>query len=59
MVITADTTPKKKIEWLFPEENQAVTIEDFCEMVREAERQSGYSYQEHKKIVNQWQQDHR
>ena len=54
-----DKAVNKKIDWLFPDENQVVTIEDFREMVREAESQPGYSYQEHRKIVNEWLQNHR
>jgi ABC-type thiamine transport system substrate-binding protein len=57
-------TPKSKekkaeINWLFPDENQTVTLDDFREMVQEAENQPAYSYQEHRKIVNEWLQNHR
>ena len=57
-----DKTKKEKINWLFPNENQAdmvVTVDDFREMVQEAENQPGYSYQEHRKIVNEWIKNHR
>ena len=57
MEATADKIEKKKINWLFPDENPAdmvITVEDFREMVREAESQPSYSYQEHRKIVNEW-----
>ena len=53
---------KKKINWLFPGENPAdmvITVEDFREMVQEAESQPGYSYQEHRKIVNEWLKNNR
>jgi hypothetical protein len=53
-----DTALKKEINWLFPDENQNVTIEDFREMVREAENQPTISYQEHRKLVNEWLQNH-
>ena len=62
MNATADKTKKKKINWLLPDENPAdmvITIEDFREMVQEAESQSSYSYQEHRKIVNEWLKNHR
>jgi hypothetical protein len=58
MITTAENTAKKKIDWLFPDENQTVTIEDFREMVREAEHQPAYSYREHRKIVDEWQKNH-
>ena len=57
----ADKTEKKKINWLFPDENPAdmvITVDDFREMVQEAESQPGYSYQEHIKIVNEWLKNH-
>jgi hypothetical protein len=50
---------KAEINWLFPDENQTVTLNDFREMVREAENQLTYSYQKHRKIVNEWLQNHR
>ena len=62
MLATANKTKKKKINWLFPDENPAdmvITVEDFREMVREAESQPGYSFLEHKKIVNEWLKNHR
>jgi len=51
-------TEKKEINWLFPDEEQVVTIDDFYEMVQEAENQPGYSYQEHRTLVNEWLQNH-
>jgi len=57
MEATVDKIEKKKINWLFPNENPAdmvITVEDFREMVREAENQPSYSYQEHRKIVSEW-----
>ena len=59
MVTKTDNTINKKIDWLFPDENRVVTIEDFHEMVREAENQPAYSYREHRRIINEWQQNHR
>ncbi|MDR0812106.1 MAG: hypothetical protein LBN23_07565 [Paludibacter sp.] len=52
------TTATKKINWLFPDENQTVTIDDFREMVREADMMPAYSYEEHRQIVNEWLQNH-
>jgi len=62
MNTTVDKTEKKKINWLFPDENpedMVITVDDFREMVQEAESQQGYSYQEHIKIVNEWLRSHR
>jgi hypothetical protein len=59
MKATVNNLETKKINWLFPEENQVVTIDDFREMVREAESQPAYSYQEHRRIMNEWLQNHR
>jgi hypothetical protein len=53
MAATANNTAKEKINWQFPEENQTVTVEDFRDMVREAENQPAYSYQEHRKIIDE------
>jgi len=56
-----DKTKKEKINWLFPDENPAdrvITADDFREMVQEAESQPCYSYQEHRKIVNEWLKKH-
>jgi len=62
MITTTKKTEKKKINWLFPDENpedMVITVDDFREMVQEAESQPGYSYQEHIKIVNEWLKNHR
>ena len=61
MIATTKKTEKKKINWLFPDENPAdiiITTDDFRKMVQEAESQQGYSYQEHIKIVNEWLKKH-
>ncbi|GHS99956.1 hypothetical protein FACS189421_11350 [Bacteroidia bacterium] len=52
------TTKKKEVNWLFPSENQKVTIADFREMVCEAERQKGMSLSEYKSKMDLWWQDH-
>lgn len=56
---TDDNTEKKKINWLASNENQPVSVNDFRKMVEEAENQTTYSYQKHRKIVNEWLQNHR
>ena len=56
-----DKTKKGKINWLFPDEKQAdvdVTIEDFRQMVREAEKGDGMSLSAYKKKMNVWWQNH-
>jgi hypothetical protein len=58
MTTTAKRTAEKEINWLFPDEKQVVTEDDFQKMVRDAESQPSYSYQEHRRIVNEWQQKH-
>jgi hypothetical protein len=61
MKTITDKVEKKKINWLFPDENpedMVITEDDFREMVQEAESQPGYSYQEHIKIVNEWLKNH-
>jgi hypothetical protein len=61
MNANATNTEKKKIDWLFPENNQGitVTVEDFREMVHEAESQPTMSFREHKKLVDEWLRNHR
>jgi hypothetical protein len=61
MKTTVDKTKKKKIDWLFPDENQAsvdITIEDFCQMVNEAEKGEGMSLSAYKEKMNVWWQNH-
>jgi len=61
MKTIVDKRKKEKINWLFPDENQAnmdVTIEDFRQMVREAERGKGMSLTEYKEKMNIWWQNH-
>ena len=51
MNTTVDKTKKEKINWLFPDENQAdvdITIEDFRQMVRETEKGEGMSLSAYK-----------
>jgi len=61
MEATADKIKKKKINWLFPEENPAdmvITVDDFREMVRDAEKGKGMSLSEYKEKMNLWWQNH-
>ena len=61
MKATTDKTKKKKINWLFPDENPAdmvITVEDFREMVREAEKGKGMSLSEYREKMNLWWQNH-
>ena len=61
MEVIADKTKKKKINWLFPDENPAdmvITVEDFCEMVQEAEKDTGMSLSTYKDKMNLWWQNH-
>ena len=61
MEAVMDKTKKKKINWLFPDENpedMVITVEDFREMVREAEKDKGMSLSTHKEKMNLWWQNH-
>lgn len=52
---------KGKINWLFPDENPAgtvITVDDFCEMVQEAEKDKGISLSVYKEKMNEWWQNH-
>jgi len=54
-------TKKKKINWLSPDENpegMIVTIDDFREMVNEAEKDKGISLPTYKEKMNLWWQNH-
>jgi len=51
-------TAKKEIDWLFPNENQVVTLDDFREMVHNAEKEKGMSLSEYKAKMNVWWQNH-
>ncbi|GHT12327.1 hypothetical protein AGMMS4956_06770 [Bacteroidia bacterium] len=44
--------------WLFPDENQIVTINDFREMVREAENSGAMSFETFKEQMNVWFQNY-
>ena len=59
--ITVDKKTKETINWLFPDENQAdvdITLEDFCQMVRKAEKEEGMSLPAYKEKMNVWWQNH-
>jgi len=61
MEATVDKIKKKKINWLFPNENPAdmvITVEDFREMVQEAEKGKGMSLSEYKEKMNLWWRNH-
>ena len=61
MNATAIKTKEKKINWLFPDENPAdmvITVEDFREMVQDAEKGKGMSLSEYKEKMNLWWQNH-
>ena len=56
-----DKTKKEKINWLFPDENQTdmdITVEDFRQMMREAEKGDGISLSAYKEKMNVWWQNH-
>jgi len=58
---TVDKEKKGKINWLFPDENQTdmdITVEDFRQMVREAEKGEGMSLPAYKEKMNVWWQNH-
>ena len=54
-------TKKKKINWLssneYPEDT-VITIEDFREMVRKAEKEKGIGLSAYKEKMNVWWQNH-
>jgi len=57
--IIGNKTKKEKINWLFPNENQSdVTVEDFRQMVREAEKGEGMSLSAYKEKMNVWWKNH-
>jgi len=61
MNTTVDKTKKEKINWLFPDENPAdmvITVDDFREMVQEAEKGEGMSLSTYKEKMNVWWQNH-
>jgi len=59
MMNTTDKAKKERINWLFPDENQSdVTVEDFRQMVREAEKGEGMSLSAYKEKMNVWWQKH-
>ncbi|MDR1591931.1 MAG: hypothetical protein LBS16_03480 [Prevotellaceae bacterium] len=55
---TTNSTATKKINWQFPEKGQEVTVEDFREMVREAERGKTMSWSEFKSKIDAWLKEH-
>ena len=60
MKATADKIEKKKINWLFPDENPAdmiITVDDFHEMVHDAEKEKGMSLSAYREKMNLWWQN--
>ena len=47
---------ERKTNWLFPNESQSVTENDFRKMVREAEQEEGMSLSQYKEKMNVWWQ---
>jgi len=61
MKATTNKIEKKKINWLFPEENptdMVITTDDFTEMVHDAEKGKGMSLSAYKEKMNLWWQNH-
>jgi len=61
MKVVSNKTEKKKINWLFPDENPAdmvITTDDFREMARDAEKEKGMSLSAYKEKMNLWWQNH-
>jgi len=50
----ATTTLKKQIDWQFPSENETVTLNDFREMVSNAEQAPHISLEEFYKVTDEW-----
>ena len=56
MITTARATEKKeqkKISWGLPSQEET-SLEDFRNMITEAERDTGYTFDEYTNKVNQW-----
>ena len=51
-------TAEKEIDWLSPNQNQEITLDDFRSMVRKAEMEKGMSLSEYKAKMNVWWQNH-
>ncbi len=48
------TTKTKKINWLFPDPDVEVTLEDYRDKIREDERSGDMSYSEFKRRLEAW-----
>ena len=48
------TTQTKKINWLFPDPDVEVTLEDYRDKIREDERSVDMSYSEFKRRLEAW-----
>jgi len=44
----------KQIDWQFPNDNDATTIDDFKKMVRNSEKAPHISFDEFRKITDEW-----
>jgi len=56
MITTATVIEKKeqkKISWGLPSQEE-ISLEDFKNMITEAERAAGYTFDEYTNKVNQW-----
>jgi len=51
---TATKQIKKQIDWQFPSEKEATTIEDFKKMVRNSENAPHISFEEFCKVTEEW-----
>jgi len=45
---------KKQVDWQFPNEKEATTIDDFREMVRNSEKAPHISFGEFCKVTDEW-----
>jgi len=50
----ATATVKKQIDWQFPAENETVTLDDFYEMVRNAEHAPHITLEDFYKVTDEW-----
>lgn len=48
------TTKTKQINWLFPDLNVEVTLEDYCDKIREDEKSGDMSVSEFKRRLETW-----
>ena len=51
---TATKQREKQIDWLFPNEKETTTIDDFKEMVRNSENAPHISFEEFCEVTDEW-----